>query len=123
MLAEIAYFMRELCGVIEIETSHNKKNKVTKEDISSNKKERYICEERHIVAFVLRNRFSKENYDGNSLSTPEIAKIIGSPEKPKNHAGRIFSKIIVVFFTWMFFRLFERGVIIEILFGICSVKL
>lgn len=77
-LTPLAFFLRDLYGVVQVESG------VTRQQIYSNKKTALICEERTKVAFILRNKFPY-------LSTTNIGIIIGEIGKPKNHATVILA--------------------------------
>lgn len=83
-LLKIADCLRELYGLIEIKTKaeHEKdsrKNIVTREDILSDKKPHSTAKQRHIMMYIIKNKFSY-------LSSTAIGIIFGRIGKRKNHA-------------------------------------
>jgi hypothetical protein len=77
--SELAYFTRELYGVVRINTRSEKRPEgVTKKDINSVIKERDISKAGHIMMYIIYNRFN--------LSLGMTGIILGTPEKPKDHA-------------------------------------
>ncbi len=71
-LTKLAYFLRELYGLIEINSG------VTREEIISDNKSRRIGRARHVMMYIVRTKFSW-------LSSNEIGTIFGPPDHPKHH--------------------------------------
>jgi len=83
LLTDLAYFMRELYGVIQAETN------VTMDHIRSKLKSRSISENRHAAMHVVWHRFhdpedSKKGCKG--LSSSDIGRVFGPYGGKKNHA-------------------------------------
>lgn len=77
-LLELAYFLRELYGIIQAKTG------ITRAQIISDKKLPKISKARRIVMFILRHKF-------DFLSLSAIAAITGEIGEPKDHATVILA--------------------------------